>query len=200
MLELASPDSPNRNKLPFLYDEILNHPNTPDELRRRTESKQLRHKRDLLFALPLDDPKKRQLAIEVEKLISGVVLLRVEDELAWSAFIDGRDCETLGTAFSPVDCAYPDRPSEGYDFHILRQYQQLFPDQALVRLIQTYLAYVGVPLSDEEEETPTPSASLDDVFTIISVRITPCVSRVYLLTSQNRKPNQPYNHRSLPGE
>ena len=43
---------------------------------------------------------KRQLAIEVEKLISGVVLLRVEDELAWSAFIDGRDRETIGTAFS----------------------------------------------------------------------------------------------------
>jgi len=90
--------------LPLLYDEILNHPNTSDELRRQTESKQLRHKRDLLFALPLDDPMKRQLAIEVEKLISGVVLLRVEDELAWSAFIDGRDCETIGIAFSPAGC------------------------------------------------------------------------------------------------
>jgi hypothetical protein len=56
---------------------------------------------------------KRQLAIEVEKLISGVVLLRVEDELAWSAFIDGRDRETIGTAFSPADCAYPDRPLRG---------------------------------------------------------------------------------------
>jgi len=113
LLELACSDSPNRYKLPLLYDEILNHPNTPDELRRRTESKQLRHKRDLLFALPLDDPKKRQLATEVEKLISGAVFLRVEDELAWSAFIDGRDCETIGAAFSPVDCAYPDRPLRG---------------------------------------------------------------------------------------
>ena len=104
LLGLASSDSPNRYKLPLLYDEILNHPNTPDELRRRTESKQLRHRRDLLFALPLDSPMKRQLAIEVEKLISGVVLLRVEDELAWSAFIDGTDCETIGTAFSTADC------------------------------------------------------------------------------------------------
>ena len=90
--------------------------------------------------------------------------------------------------------------SEGYDFDILRQYQQLFPNQKLARLFQTYLAYVGVPLSDEEKETPTPSASLDDVFAIISVRITPCVSCVYLLTSQNRKPNRPYNHRPSPGE
>jgi superkiller protein 3 len=95
-------------KLPSLYDEILNHPNTPDELRRQTESKQLRHKRDHLLSLPLDDPMKRQLAIEVEKLISGVVLLRIADELAWSVFIDGQDCEVIGTAIFPLDCAYPD--------------------------------------------------------------------------------------------
>ena len=96
---LFSSDSPDRHKLPLLYDEILNHPNTSDELRRRTESKQLRHKRDHLFSLPLDDPMKRQLATEVRKLISGMVLLHVEDELAWSAFIDGQDCETMGGAF-----------------------------------------------------------------------------------------------------
>lgn len=77
--------------------------------------------------------------------------------------------------------------SEEYDFDILRQYQQLFPDQALAKLIQTYLAYVGAPLLDEEEETPTPSASLDDMFTIISVCITPCVSRAYLLTLTKQK-------------
>ena len=95
-------------KLPYLYDEILNHPNTSDELRRQTESKLLRRKRDHLFSLPLDDPMKRQLAIEVEKLISGVVLLRIPDELAWSAFIEGQNCEAIGTAISSSDCACPD--------------------------------------------------------------------------------------------
>jgi hypothetical protein len=60
-----------------------------------------------------------------------------------------------------------DHPEE-YDFDILRQYLKLFPEQALARLISTYLAYLGVPLSDEEE-TATPSASLDDVFSAISV-------------------------------
>ncbi|KAI9511143.1 TPR-like protein, partial [Russula earlei] len=139
------------SKLPFFYDEILNHPDTPDELRRRTESKQLRHKRDHLLSLPLNDPMKRQLAIEVEKLISGVVLLRVADELAWSTFINGQDCETI----------------EGYDFDILRQYLQLFPSEPLARLIQTHLGYLGVPFSDEEELV-VPSASLDDVFGAIS--------------------------------
>jgi hypothetical protein len=96
------------HKLPHLYDEILNHPNTSDELRRRTESKQLRRKRDHLFSLPSDDPMKRQLAIEVEKLISGVVLLRIPDELAWSAFIDGQNYELIGTAISSCYCACPD--------------------------------------------------------------------------------------------
>jgi superkiller protein 3 len=51
---------------------------------------------------------KRQLAIEVEKLISGVVLLRIPDELAWSTFIDGQNCEVIGTAISSFDCACPD--------------------------------------------------------------------------------------------
>jgi superkiller protein 3 len=101
-LLLISSDPPNPHKLSSLYDEILNHPNTSDELRRRTESKQLRHKRDHLFALPVDDPLKQQLAIEVKKLVSGAVLLRVEDDLAWSAFINGQDCETIGTPFFPI--------------------------------------------------------------------------------------------------
>jgi hypothetical protein len=110
LFQFASSHSPitHHYKLPYLYDEILNHPNTPDELRRQTESKQLRHKRDLLFSLPLDDPMKRQLAIEVDKLISGAVLLRIADELAWSAFIDGQDCQVIGTSISPYGRACPD--------------------------------------------------------------------------------------------
>ena len=69
-----------------------------------------------------------------------------------------------------------------YDFDILRQYLQLFPNQALAKLIQTYLAHLGVPLSDEEEETVTPSSSLDDVFKVISVRSVSfcCISCVHL--------------------
>jgi hypothetical protein len=58
---------------------------------------------------------------------------------------------------------------EGYDFDILRQYLKLFPNEALTRLIQTYLAYLGIPLSSEEETATTPSGPLDDVFGAISV-------------------------------
>jgi hypothetical protein len=63
-----------------------------------------------------------------------------------------------------IDCA------EGYDFDILRQYLKLFPDEALAKLIQPYLAYLGIPLSSEEETATTPSGSLDDVFGAITVR------------------------------
>ena len=51
----------------------------------------------------------------------------------------------------------------------MHQYVKLFPEQALARLISAYLAYLGVPLSDEDEK-PTPATSLDDVFSAISVR------------------------------
>jgi hypothetical protein len=59
---------------------------------------------------------------------------------------------------------------EGYDFNILRQYLTLFPNEALTTLIRTYLAYLGVPLANEEETPIAPSGSLDDVFRVISVR------------------------------
>jgi superkiller protein 3 len=132
--------------LPHLYNEILNHPNTSDELRRLTESKLLRHTQKHIFSLPLQDPWKRKLAIEVEKLVSGAVLLRVPDELAWSTFIDGKDSETIGNAVSLLGFASSNNGSEGYDFDTLRHYSILFPNEALTRLIQAYLVYLGVPL------------------------------------------------------
>ena len=71
-----------------------------------------------------------------------------------------------------------DHPEE-YDFDILRQYVKLFPEQALARLMSTYLAYLGVPLSDEDEKS-TPTASLDDVFGVISVLLDPARAPVDL--------------------
>ncbi|KAH9083896.1 TPR-like protein [Lactarius deliciosus] len=167
------------SKLPHLYDEILNHSDTSDELRRLTESKQLRHVREHLFSLPLDDPRKQKLATEVEKLVSGVVLLRVPDELAWTTFIDGQDIRNH-------------RRSEGYGFDTLRHYSKLFPHEALARLIQAYLVYLGVPLSDDDDDETTPirSGSLDDVFSVFletasalesSIIARRVMSEVYLL-------------------
>ncbi len=69
--------------------------------------------------------------------------------------------------------------SEQYDFDILRQYVKLFPELALARLISTYLAYLGIPLPDENER-PAPFASLDDVFKVISVGSSFCIPCAHL--------------------
>jgi len=92
-----------------------------------------------------------------------------------------------------------DHPEE-YDFDILLQYVELFPEQALARLISTYLAYLGVPHS-EKDEKPTPTASLDDVFGAISVSFVllhPAYAPVDLAL-QNRKLKRPYNHQYFLG-
>jgi len=86
-------------QLPKFYNEVMSHPSAPDQLRRDTESKLLRHKRQYLAALPTtgDQVKlKKTLAVEVQELVSGMVLLQIPDELAWLLFIDGKDCETIG--------------------------------------------------------------------------------------------------------
>ena len=82
-------------QLPSLYNEILNHPNTSDDVRRATESKLLRHKQSYLCALPISS-EKTKVASELEDLVNGVVLLGIPDELAWTIFIEGKDCDTIG--------------------------------------------------------------------------------------------------------
>jgi superkiller protein 3 len=87
------------DQLSGLYDQILNHPKSTDELRRTTESKLLRHKVNYLHALPPTDEchmRKRELGKEVDEMIRGVILLKIPDELAWTIYVDEQDCETMG--------------------------------------------------------------------------------------------------------
>lgn len=82
-----------------MYNEVLNHPNTSDELRRITDAKLLRHKQQYLHSLPTTGdflPLKKQLAAEVDELIRGVVILEIPDELAWMIFLEGKDWEQPG--------------------------------------------------------------------------------------------------------
>ena len=86
-------------QLPRFYDEVLNHPNTSDDLRRSTESKLLRHKQQYLYAIPAlreSAALKTKIAGELESLVDGVVLLGIPDELAWNLFIDSKNCDTIG--------------------------------------------------------------------------------------------------------
>ncbi len=78
---------------------MLNHPNTSDELRRETESKLLRMKQLHLFSIPVDDQHKEEkarLAVEVEELINGIVLLKIPDEAAWMLSIESKDAARIG--------------------------------------------------------------------------------------------------------
>jgi superkiller protein 3 len=87
------------DQLPCLYNQILNHPSSTDELRRTTESKLLRHKVNYLHTLPPTEEcqiRKCELGREIDELIRGVVLLKIPDELAWTLYVEEQDCETMG--------------------------------------------------------------------------------------------------------
>lgn len=85
-------------QLPSFYNEILNHPDTSDELRRLTDSKLLRYKQRYLHALP-DTPEfhgeKSKLRQDVAELVNGVIILCIPDEMAWMIFLEGQDINTI---------------------------------------------------------------------------------------------------------
>lgn len=88
----------NPPQLPKVYNEVLNHPNTSDELRRETESKLFRQRQRYLYALPQGkngDDKKSVVAEEVDRLAEGMVLLGIPDELAWLVVIESKDVDTI---------------------------------------------------------------------------------------------------------
>ncbi|KAJ7124904.1 superkiller protein 3 [Mycena epipterygia] len=151
------------SQLPKLYDDVLNHPNTPDELRRATDAKLLRYKQRYLYALPPD----RKLAIsrEVDSLVAGTITLGIPDELAWMLCLDGQDCIDM----------------ENYNIPLLRQFMDLFPSLPLTSLLTAYFLYMDIPLvEDDENEAPAPAVEqigdpfdmMLDAYTTISDSIT----------------------------
>jgi hypothetical protein len=160
-------------QLPAFYNEILNHPHTCDDLRRATESKLLRHRRQYLHSLPPLDKSpslKESVATELESLVNGAVMLSIPDELAWMIYIEGKNCETIGgletlTRLSPL--LIP-RVSEGYDYPTLRQFMKLFPSSSMTCLLEGYFSYMAIPQSSteasensEEQETRSQEDALD---------------------------------------
>ncbi|KAI0674837.1 TPR-like protein [Trametes maxima] len=147
------------SQLPRLYNEILIHPNTPDDLRRETESKLLQLKQRLLFALPTTPPHvetKTRLAAEVSEMTGGMVLLKIPNELAWSLYIESKDATYI----------------EDYDFGTLRQFIALFPELPLAKLLRAYFEYMAIRLDeDEDEEKPAsePDPDVDYVEIIVEM-------------------------------
>ncbi|KAG8752591.1 Superkiller protein 3 [Ceratobasidium sp. 428] len=150
------------SKLPAWYEDVLNHPNTSDELRRITESKLLRHRQRYLYALPTTPEyasEKHEAYKVVEDMASGAVLLGFADELAWSCYMENLDVYDI----------------EGYDFGIFRKFSKLFPATPLANLLGAYLHYLSIPVDDNESQAvsetavaPEPDNSYDPVDVILT--------------------------------
>lgn len=132
-------------------------------------------------------------------MVDGAVVLGVPDDLAWTIFIEVKDCDTIGwcrfvlsvdvmlirSIFFRID---------GYDFALLRQFMGLFPALPLTTLLKGYCVYMDISLSEEPEgeeddedgKLKTVSAE-DDPFDTIIVRLThmDLGTHVYIL---NRMP------------
>ncbi|KAL0571344.1 Superkiller protein 3 [Marasmius crinis-equi] len=155
------------SKLPALYSEVLNHPNTSDELRRKTDSKLLRYKLQHLHSFPTSasDDSKNQVAAEVAELIKGVIILKIPDELAWTLYLDGKDAETIGkeSSHQRTFSILKYNVLADYDLNDLRQFIELFPSQPLTMLLRGYFLYSGIPLDeDDAEEDETANLTYED--------------------------------------
>jgi superkiller protein 3 len=168
-------------QLPSLYNEILNHPNTSDELRRSTESKLLRYKYQHMESAPaagVDISLKQRLVSEVERLSGGAVLLDLPDELAWMFVIESKDAYDIGKLI----CLHPNtilmqfylRMPEDYDFRTLRRFIGVFPTLPLTRLLQGYFNYMHLPIdtddADDVDEFPEALPDSSDSFSAVLVR------------------------------
>lgn len=74
----------------------MNHPSTPDDLRRSTEAKLFRYQLMYLKALPTQDPKKDEVLRLVDEMMRGMVLLEIPDELVWTRWIESKNAAIIG--------------------------------------------------------------------------------------------------------
>ncbi|KAJ9110552.1 hypothetical protein QFC20_002881 [Naganishia adeliensis] len=74
--------------------------------------------------------------VTTRQLIKGMVLLKVEDEGAWTTMLEWTDVDTL----------------EEYDLDFLHNYILLFPLSSMATIISGFLKYFGFPGSNAEEE------------------------------------------------
>lgn len=165
-------------QLPSLYNEILNHPNTSDDLRRSTESKLLQRKYQHLEAAPVtgvDSSLKQKLLKEVVELSSGAVLLGLPDELAWMFFIESKDAYNIRKLVNIIPGnSEPmlSHVSADYDFQTLRRFIDIFPNLPLAKLLQGYFNYIHLPLDlndTDEDEVPEALDENGDSFSSVLV-------------------------------
>jgi superkiller protein 3 len=154
----------------------MNHPSASDALRREAESKLIRHKQQYLHALPASSTK-TALLNDLEELVNGVVLLGIPDELAWTICLEGKNHDTIGKSnlgfYLKTKLNFGNL--EGFGFTFLRQMINLFPDRPLMSLLKAYFAYVGIPLSSDEERLPEPNRDAYDLILVSAAACRPVI-------------------------
>ncbi|PFH51986.1 hypothetical protein AMATHDRAFT_2475 [Amanita thiersii Skay4041] len=121
------------SRLPTLYTEVLNHPNSPDALRRETESKLLLYKYKYLCSLQNSDEKMRTLQ-EVDTLIESAILLQLPDEFAWTLSLETLDVESMSTDVHPL----------------IQKFVDTFPNSAISAFFTNFLSYRGLSLDSDD--------------------------------------------------
>ncbi|KAJ6607768.1 superkiller protein 3 SKI3 [Mycena sp. CBHHK59/15] len=149
------------SRLPKLYDDVLNHPHTSDELRRTTDAKLLRYQQRYLYALP--------------HLVSGTITLGIPDELAWMLCLDGQDCSDI----------------ERYDLALFRQFMELFPSLTLTYLLNAYFVYMDIPLVEDEDDPQAGNADAKqngdpfDIMLFAEVYLQECDYQTSVVVAEN---------------
>ncbi|KAF8322289.1 hypothetical protein DL93DRAFT_2205831 [Clavulina sp. PMI_390] len=160
------------SKLPSMYDEIIGHPSTSDEMRRATESKLFRYRLRYQKALPPNDAKKGAVRAQVEEMMRGMVLLKIADDLVWVEWFETKDAARISD----------------YNLQELRQFIHLFPTHPLSRSIEGYFQCSSIPVKDEvgdeEDESEEPEVDYDTAFQNV-------------LEGYNEMPNLVLSHRLL---
>jgi len=154
---------------------MLSHPSTSDELRVEVDAKVLKSKQKYLSAIPStkeDMPLKRQVSKELDELLDAIVLLHKPDELGWKLYLEGRDCEDMGTSrLDPALMRLKNLCPGGYPREQVQEYIQLFPTSPLATLFRGYFTYKNEALFDDDDDEP--NEPLDDPLDAVLVSIMP---------------------------
>lgn len=128
-----------------IYNEIINHPLTSDDLRRDIESQLLKFKYDHLLSVSANEqPLKSDLLSQVMTMASGIVNINIKNDLAWCLIIEWFNVEYLNN-YIPI---------------LLKQFQLLFPQHKLHSIIDgffTYLPYMKLPDDDHLNQVSSDS-------------------------------------------
>ncbi|KAH7108181.1 TPR-like protein [Auriculariales sp. MPI-PUGE-AT-0066] len=141
------------SQLPTIYAEIFAHPDASEPVRRAIESKLLRYRLQYLQVLGTNaqfEATRETLSAEIMDMLSGMVLLKIPDELAWTTYLDAKNALHIAD----------------YDWSLLRTFCELFPESLATKQLEAYIKFTGEELghegNDEDVKEQVPPEDLDE--------------------------------------